>query len=223
MTVTPVFAVGQQELIPTWSNYLDEQQDVRPYLQFGDIAEPLTDTRLQLIVDFACTWVQNYLGGPVAPITVARRFNGWSGFNGAILPLPYYPILKVKKVVEWWGVSGPHELLEQTPAEQIGAEAFQVDNTRGYLIRTFVGLVQRPWFPGSKNIEIEWEAGYNPVLPDIKIATLELIAHWWRNTQQASRSGPAGEYDPEVATGMWAGVPHRVTSLLAPYARLGIG
>src|ERR1700730_1275888 len=136
MTATPVFAAGQQEETPSWQPYLDVANDVRPWLQFGDIpGEANLEAKLRLITEAACYRVQNYLGKPITPTLFARRFSGWSGFNGAIIPLPYYPILKVVKAVEWWGVSGPHEVLEQTPAEQVGAEAFQIDNTHGYLIR----------------------------------------------------------------------------------------
>jgi hypothetical protein len=226
MTVTSPFASGQLEQTPQWSNFLDEQTDVRSYLQFGGIAEPAVDARLQLIVDFACQWVQNYLGRPIAPTTFTRRFSGWSGWNGAIISLPYYPVLRVVKLVEWWGTSGPHELKEQTPEAQGGGEMFQLAPLQGQIIRSFQGLVQRPFFPGLRNIECEWEAGYNPVPADIKIATLELIAHWWRNTQQASRSvGGASvqEYDPEVGPGMWQGIPHRVVALLSPFTQQGIG
>src|SRR5215472_12330952 len=142
MTVTPVFATGQQEVTPEWSSYLDLRNDVEPWLQETIPAGEEQRKKMQLILDFCCQWTQRYLGKPIAPTTFTRRFSGWSGFNGAILSLPYYPVIEVKKVVEWWGVSGPHELKEQTPAEQIGAEAFQLDPLRGHLIRTFVGLVQ---------------------------------------------------------------------------------
>jgi hypothetical protein len=213
-----------QELTPQWVNYLDLQEDVKPYLQFPHgVSE--SDTKLQLVLDMCCTWVQNYLGRPVAPTEFFRRFNGMSGNTGAYLSLPYYPVIEVEKVVEYWGTSGPHELAEQTPTEQGNSEMFQLDPLRGVLSRTFQGLVLRPWFPGARNVEVTWKAGYNPVPADIKLATLELVAHWWRNTQQASRSEPApSEYDPEAPmSGMFAAVPERVVRLLSPYAQQGIG
>jgi hypothetical protein len=218
----------QIEVTPVWANYLDLQADVKPWLQFDDIPDASVDARLQRVVNMACQWVQNYLGRPIAPTKFFRRFSGASGFNGAYISLPYYPVLSIEKVVEYRGISGPHVLLEQTPENQQGnQEVFQMDYIRGFVTRTFMGLVQRPWFPGSKNIEITWTAGYEPVPEDINIATLELIAHWWRNTQQTSASTPAPagyEYDQEnPAGGMWAGVPHRITGLLSPYKQVGIG
>lgn len=218
-------SVTNQELTPQWETYLDLQNDVKPYLQFPT-GSSTSDVRLQLIVDFACQWVQNYLGRPVAPTEFFRRFSGWTGLQGAFLNLPYYPVIQMVSVVEYWGANGPHTLTEQTPANQSANDVYQMDYLRGTVIRAFRGLMQRPWFPGSRNIEITWVAGYNPIPADLKIATLELIAHWWRNTQQASRSNaPAGmaEYDSDVGPGMWAGVPHRVTALLSPYSQQAIG
>jgi hypothetical protein len=217
----------QQEVTPQWQNFLDLANDVKPYLQFGGVSVSETEnSQLQETIDMCCQWVQTYLGRPIAPTEFWRRFSGWTGMNGSSVMLPYYPVLEVKKVIEYWGSSGPHELTEQTPASQGGQEVFQLEPLTGRLIRTFTGLIQRPWFPGSRNIEVTWVAGYNPVPTTVRRATLELIAHWWRNTQQASRSGPMPQgYDPEVAAvaGMWAGVPNRVVNLLSPFEQQGIG
>ena len=209
----------------TWKNYVDLENDVKPWLGIQTI-NTTGDARLQLLIDTACQWVQNFIGRPVAPTTFDRRFNGWTGWNGAYLELPYYPILEVVEVIEWWGISGPHVLVEQTPANQSSQDSFQCDYLRGQLIRTFPGLVQRPWFPGSRNIEVTWTAGYNPIPADIKMATLEYIAHWWRNTQQQSGNRPgaiAGDYDPAETSGLWQGVPNRITDLLSPYIQVGLG
>ncbi|GAC1530926.1 MAG: hypothetical protein NVS3B1_23650 [Marmoricola sp.] len=211
------------ETTPAWANYLDLQADVKSWLQFP-AGSSTSDPVLQNLLDMACYWVQDYLGKPVAPTTFFRRFSGWTGLNGAYLELPYYPVLSVISVVEYWGTSGAHTLAEQTPANQGTSDMYQMDYLRGQVIRTFRGLVQRPWFPGSRNIEIEWVAGYNPIPPTIKIATLELIKYWWSNTQQASRSIMARvEYEPESGHDLWPAVPQRITALLEPFVQVGIG
>ena len=147
--------------------------------------------------------------------------------TGAYVQLPYYPVLSVQSVVEFWGSSGPHTLTEQTPASQGGQDCYQMDYLRGTVIRTFTGLVQRPWFPGSRNIEITWTAGYNPVPMQVKIATMELVKYWWVNTQQVSRSVQirGGEYDaPEQSSmALWPAVPNRITAMLEVYEQVGIG
>lgn len=209
-----------------WASYLDVVDDVIPWLR-EDQNDPSLPVRLQIIVDMACQFVQNFLARPIAPTRFDQRFDGWTGWNGAYLELPWYPVLEIVSVVEYWGVSGPHVLSESTPTEQV--DGFQLRPTTGRVTRVFSGLVQKPWFPGSGNIEIVWVAGFNPVPADIKVATLELCAYWWRNTQQqsATRSGtgtgPSDEYAPATQSGLWAGIPDRIVDLLEPYLHVGIG
>ena len=215
----------EQEVQPAWQNYLDLNQDLLPWL-LAKPPIPAEEARLMTRVGgMACTWVQNYLARAVAPTTFFRRFSGWSGLNGTYIALPYYPVLEVKKVEEFWGISGPHVLTEQTPAKQGTSEMFQLVPLTGMLIRTFQGLVQRPFFPGSRNIEVTWVAGYDPIPDDIMVATLELAKHWWVNTFQAARDiTPPGEYDTMLQGGpMFPGVPDRCRMLLAPYTQVGIG
>ena len=210
---------------PQWSTYLDLEDDVIPYMQYPPDRTDQT-ALLQDFTDMSCQWVQNFLGKPIAPTTFDRRFNGWTGWNGATIMLPYFPILEVVSVVEWWGGNGPHNVVEQTPShQQVGNDSYQLDALRGELIRTFPGLVQKPWFPGSRNIEIVWVAGYNPIPADIKVATRELINHWYRNTQEAPRTFRAGvnEYDQDGSGRMWPAIPHRVMTLLQTYVTVGIG
>jgi hypothetical protein len=209
---------------PIWQDFLTVDSDVLPWLQMGtqDVNQSLVQN-LQLITSMACDWVQDFLGRPVAPTQFDRRFDGWSGWNGAYLELPYSPVLEVTSVIEYWGVSGPHVLLESTPTAQI--DGWQLEPLTGRLIRIFPGNVQKPWFPGSRNIEVVWMAGYNPVPPTIRVATLELIAHWWRNTQQQSamHAGAEADYDPEESGGPYEGVPDRIYALLSPKTQIGIG
>jgi len=209
---------------PVWQTYLSVEEDVKPYLLIP-AENPRLDRVLHDLTDMACVWVQNYLGRPIAPTTFFRRFDGWTGWNGSIIHLPYYPVLQIITVAEWWGNMGPNYLTEQIPANQGSAYVFQCDYLRGTLIRTFPGLVQQPWFPGSRNIEVTWTAGYNPVLADVRIATLELINYWYRNTQEFMRTQkPLQEYDADSGSRMlWPAVPNRVTQLLQAYTQVGIG
>jgi hypothetical protein len=210
-----------------WKNYVDLYEDVLPWLQIpttGTAAASASDLqKLQLLTDMTCQWAQRKLSNPIAPHGFYRRFNGWSGWNGAYVELPYYPVLQVVSVVEWWGLGGPHQLSEQTPQHDI--DGFQLDALRGKVIRVFPGLVQRPWFPGSRSIEIQWVAGYNPVPADWKVATLEMIGHWWHYSQQTQRvSIRAGSDGAEqVAAGLWSGVPLRISELLDSGVQIGIG
>lgn len=214
---------------PNWQDFLTVNDDVLPWLQMTTSDIPAGSSlagNMQLITSMACDWVQDYLGRPVAPTTFDRRFDGWSGWNGAYLELPYYPVLEITSVIEYWGVSGPHDLVESTPTAQV--DGWQCEYLTGRLIRVFPGNVQKPWFPGSRNVEVVWVAGYNPVPPTIRTATLELVAHWWANTQQQSALRLPGEtvsdeFEPAETSGPFAGVPLRIIDLLSPKSQIGIG
>lgn len=223
-TVTMVINSNASSL--TWKTYVDLYEDVLPWLQMdGYTTTPDASDlqKLQLLTDMVCQWAQRKIGNAIAPTGFYRRFNGWSGWNGAYVELPYWPVLSVISVKEWWGIAGPHLLSEQTPDHNI--DGFQLDAGRGKLIRVFPGLVQRPWFPGSRSIEVQWIAGYNPIPADWKVATLEMIAHWWHNSQQTQRVNVRAGSDgaDQVAAGLWSGVPLRISELLDTAVQIGIG
>lgn len=212
---------------PGWLNYLDVEDDVKPWLRLVD--EPpdaVIDGNLQLITTMACDTIQNKLGRPIAVMEFDYRFDGWSGWNGAFLELPWYPVLEILSVTEYWGVSGPHVLLESTPTSQV--DGWQCEYPVGRLTRVFPGLVQKPWFPGSRNVEVIWRAGYNPIPGRYRLATLELIKHWYTNTQQNQALSVPGlgmnnEYDPPNSSGVFAGIPYHVAALLGDDIQVGIG
>jgi hypothetical protein len=123
---------------------------------------------------------------------------------------------------------GPITLTESVPTAQV--DGWQCEWQVGRLIRVFPGNVQKPWFPGSRNIEVTWTAGYNPVPPTYKKATLELVKYWWINEQQnagiTSAPGVSGDYDQADQSsnaGLWAGVPDRIKMMLEPRPTIGIG
>lgn len=214
----------QNTTTPLWANFVDLDNDVKPWLQFPS-TDTTADIQLQMVIDGICQWFQQALNKPIAPMEYDFRFDGWSGWNGAYLMLPYYPVLEITSVTEYWGVSGPHVLYEQTPTNQV--DGFQCTYRTGMLTRVFPGLVQKPWFPGSRNIEVQWTAGYNPIPGDIKLAALQDIADFWHSTQQTQRSAfqPAGTGGAEQgAQGTpWAGLAPRLRSMLSDRQSVGIG
>ena len=217
--------VGNSNGESMWfQNYVDLNNDVKPWMQ---LTGTTFDTQLQLLIDMTCAWAQRKLGQPIAPTTFTRRFDGWSGFMGSFIELPYYPVLEIESVTEYRGLNGTYVLSEATPTNQV--DGFQCVYQTGQLRRVFPGLFQKPWFPGSLNIQVTWTAGWNPVPPDWKVATLEMIAHWYRNVFQQTANhlqgtGSGNEYDPEqVANGLWQGTPLRITTLLDDAVEVGLG
>jgi len=222
MTWTP----PTMEVTPEFKPYLDITDDVRPWLQLPEGPEPIIDAKLRRVTNAICRRTQNYLGRALAPLRYFKRFSGWPGANGAVIMLPFVPVLKVLHVVEYRGSTGRFELAEQTPETGQGnSETFQIEPLTGALVRTFMGNLQRPWFPGSKNIEVEWEAGFNPIPEDIELATLEYIKKWWDSTQQSSRVAPQAAalgYGGEV-TPNTAGAGGELQRTLDTYLQQGIG
>lgn len=209
-----------------YGTFLDVAKDAKPWMNIPS-TNTTKDANIELILDMACQWVSNFIGHPVQPQKFTYRFDGFSGWTGAYLNLPYTPVLEVTSVVEYWGAAGPHVLTESTPTNQ--TDGYQVEYSTGRLIRIFPGNVQKPWFPGSRNIEISWTAGYNPIPADIRMATLELAKHWYDNTQMQAgiRGGVgipmSGEYDPAATSGLFTGIPYRIIDLLETYIQVGIG
>lgn len=213
------------DLTTQWQPFLDVDLDVKPYLQFSS-SNTQWDPQLTSITEMACTWVQNYLSKPIPPTVISRRFNGSEGWQGAYIYLPYYPVLGNVAITEWWGGSGPHVLVEQTPEAQGGGEMFTVNRQTGVITRTFAGLIEKPFFPGARNVEVTWTAGYNPVPKDIRMATLQMVSYYYSNTQEANRMATPGSMYDDVSPNeysMMPAVPPLVYKLLAPYVDLRVG
>lgn len=215
---------------PIWGTFLDLQLDFKPYIQYP--AEKFDqDSVLEMILDSACWWIQDYLCRPIAPTEFFMRFDGWSSWQGSYIMLPWFPVLRIVSLIEYWGNSGPHPLAEQTPTNQFGtgpsygdADVYQLEPVAGKIIRTFPGLIQKPFFPGSRNIECTWIAGYSPIPPQLRMAALELGSYWYRNTQEDTRMATGrGFGTEEAANELWPAVPNRITTLLQSYEQQGIG
>lgn len=208
---------------PQWQNFLpDINNDVKPYLQIPTSVVTYDDV-LREFTEMACWWIQDYYGRPIAPTTFFDRKNGYTGWGGSTIELQYYPVLGIPTVVEYWGNSGAHPLTFQYPASQGGADMFTFDARTGIITRSYLGLLARPTFPGLKNIEVTWTAGYQPIPPPVRVAAKELIQHWWRNTQEAVRvQRPMQDYDPLQAIGAMPAVPGRVKELLSTFQQVGL-
>lgn len=210
----------------TYQTYLDLEEEVKPWLQKAP-TDTSGDANLQLLTDMACVQIQNYIGQPIAatrygPDDGIGKFDGSGGLYSGYIMLPKCPVISVESVIEWQG-SNPVTLEQIDPAT--GGDGYQINYLTGRLTRVLGGVWNRPFIPGSNSVWVTWTAGYNPIPADIRVATLELVKHWWTNTQQqagGNRGGGNGEYDAMVQAGLWAGVPDRLIALLSPYVRIGI-
>jgi hypothetical protein len=204
-----------------WATYIDFQE-AWEYLQIEEEPEGREATRLRRYIDSACTTAQNVANRPFAPTEFKERQDGWSGDT---LQLYYSPFLTLIECREWQSSGGFVTLPESTPEEPI--EGVQIDYATSQLTRTFSGYSwPRPFFPGHRNIEITYTAGFNPVPDDVWEATCELIMWKWRNTQQPTRTFalPGSDFDQTANdTGIYPGIPNRIGDVFEMYRIPGIG
>lgn len=222
MAATPVVAGSRQ-----YANYLT-LDEVRGWLRYPNPTQATADDdNLQRVIDMACAKIQGFINRPVGAQLFWERHDGWSG---EYILLKETPFLELVECVEWQSSGGPITLVESTPANPV--DGVQINYATGRLMRTFAGYSwPRPFFPGSRNIEVTYRAGFNPIPGDLWIATVELVKHWWANTQQQTALrvpglSAAAEYDPEDTrdpTGLFPAMPYRIEQLLATYLKVGIG
>jgi hypothetical protein len=204
-----------------WATFLDFKE-VCEYLQITTEPTGAQANMLQRYIDSACTTAQNRSNRPLGPNQFSERHDGWSG---EYIQLHYSPFLELVLCREWQSSKGFVTLPESTPENPI--EGIQIDYGTSRIMRTFAGYSwPRPFFPGSRNVEVAYRAGYNPVPPDIWEATMELVAWKWRNTQQGSRSVPmpaGNEFDGDSSDGLWPGLPNRIAMVYDSYSIPSIG
>jgi len=212
-----------------WQSYVPLSQALQ-YMQMDQSDLGTSDSDLSanmaLFIASCCDWVQDTLNKPIAATQFTWRFDGWSSWGGAYLMLPFYPVISVDSVVEWHGDSYSQVLQESTPDNQV--DGYQISKRTGRLTRIFPGNVQKPWFPGSRNVEVTFTAGYDPVPPRFMLGTLELIAYWWRNKEQQPAFTPGGYqgYDQEQsapAGSFLAGTSQDILNMLFPSSQISIG
>jgi len=80
--------------------------------------------------------------------------------------------------------------------------------------------IKRDFLPGNQSVEVVCSVGL-PVIPqNVKLATRELVRHWWQIGRQGTRPaiGQAESSQPEVSSGF--AVPRRVIELLQATPRM---
>jgi hypothetical protein len=168
--------------------------------------------------------------GEVLPRHYDEYYDG-GGYN---VYLRHRPVLSVENIEEGWGWFNWELDYQQVNTVPGGAMfAFSIDAPEvGRISRRSAGNVVIPFVAGIKNIRVMYTAGRDSIPGTIRLAALELVAHWWQASQlRSSATGGAGTYDavegpaytraPEF-TDINYGVPYRILELLKPYRRLPI-
>lgn len=202
-----------------WGTYIDIDEAWDFLELHGEPTEPRRK-KIKRYIDSCCTFAQNRTNRPLGPTVFRERHDGWSG---EYVMLSYSPFLELIECREWQSSGGFITLPESTPENPI--EGLQLSIT-SRAMRTFAGYSwPRPFFPGSRNVEFIYLAGFNPVPPDIWLATMELIVWQWRNSEQATRTWalPGTDWTTEGGNSLWPGVPNRVGEVFDSYWVPSIG
>jgi hypothetical protein len=153
-----------------------------------------------------------------------------------MMAVRHIPVLSVISVQEGWGFTNYE--LDYQQVNSVNATsmfAYSIDQPdMGQISRRSAGNVNIPFMRGEANIRVTYAAGRQEVPGSVKLATLELLAHYWQNRQQrgngANMTG-AESYDATDTDqptsgafggliGIDVGLPVRVIELLRPYRHM---
>lgn len=153
------------------------------------------DTEIQWLIN-AADEVIRYECDDILPKIYDQSYDG-GDFS---IHLRNIPILRVLNVEEGWGWIN-YELDFQevnAPGSIQGIFGYSIDSyANGEISRRSAGNVNIPFVGGTKNIRVVYEAGEATVPGNVFLAELELIAHWFQNSQirASAQAGTNVMYD----------------------------
>lgn len=147
--------------------------------------------------------------------------------------LRHIPVYNVDLVEEGWGYTNyTLDYVQVNSSVSTSMFAYSVDNPSfGTISRRSGGNVNIKFMSGNDNIRIVYSAGRQTVPGIIKLATLELIGHWYRGSQQRQAQYQSSGFDqldmdqPMSGAmggliGMNLGVPAEILEMLKPYRHM---
>lgn len=198
--------------------------EVRTHLRYP-VSNTADDDTIQNIFIPAATDVIRMECGDIVPTIYDETYDG-GNFE---IWLRHRPVLEINNIEEGWGFTT--YTLDYVQVNSLNATsmfAYSIDDAEtGQITRRSAGNVNIRFMHGNQNIRVTYAAGRESVPAAVKLAALELIAHWWQNSQQRG-SGQAFAYDNTAEdftrstgiSGYNAGVPYRILELLKPYRRM---
>ena len=168
--------------------------------------------------------------GEILPKHHDQRYDG----GKYMIYLRNRPVLSVENVEEgwgWWNYELDYQEVNTVPASSMFAYSIDAPEAGG-ISRRSAGNVSIPFLPGRKNIRVMYTSGRSTIPASVRLAELELIAHWWQNSQlramannQVYTNYDQMNEDWTRATGVTSmnmGVPYRILELLKRYRHLPI-
>ncbi len=168
--------------------------------------------------------------GEILPKHYDETYDG----GNYVIYLRHRPVLSIQNVEEgwgWWNYELDYQQVNTVPAGSMFA--YSIDSPQaGGISRRSAGNISIPFLPGRKNIRIWYTAGRDNIPGSVRLAALELIAHWWQNSQlrAMANSQVYTTYDQmnedwtraTGATSMNMGVPYRILELLKRHRHMPI-
>lgn len=200
--------------------------DVRAHLRIP-AANTQDDTMLQGFISAATDVIRTECGD-VVPTSYEDTHDG----GRCYIFLRHIPVLSVENITEGWGYQDYDLDFQEVNVQPSGSTfAYSIDShVSGRISRRSAGNVVIPFVPGYSNIVVRYTAGRKTVPGAVRLAGLELVGHWYQNSQLRAQMA-AGQYvnydsvneDFTRASGitmMNQGVPWRVIELLKPYRHM---
>jgi hypothetical protein len=182
--------------------------DVKTHLRYPHPTQPHPDDAALMKFIAAADPVIADECDDVLPTAHSERHDGG---DGAIF-LRNCPVISIQTIEESWGyVSYQLDFVDAGFPQATSMFAYSLDSPEvGQVTRRTVGNVNIRFQPGVANVFVQYTAGLDPIPGNIVLAELELIEHWWRNSQL--RAGGAGGAASDTAYDATSGENYRTDS-----------
>lgn len=198
--------------------------EVRRHLRYP-AADTQDDLALQIFIEAADDVMRKECGN-----NVPQMYDEFYDGGDSAIFVFQTPLLSVESIVEGWGFANFElDYVQVNSPAATSNYAYSIDDAdNGYITRRSAANVPIPFARGTNNIHIVYTAGRANIPSIIRLAELELIAHWWQGSQQrssaqASQYGFASVDEPSVRgpgseyTTINQGIPWRILEMLKPF------
>lgn len=200
--------------------------DVKTHLRYPNpTAANADDAALQKFINAADECIE-FECDDILPKTFDETYDG----GDTQIFTRHLPILEVLSVQEGWGyLTYELDFVEvNSPGPVFSMFAYSIDNPEtGQISRRTAGNVLIPFRAGESNIAITYRVGDAVIPGAIILAELELIAHWWQNSQLRAVTMAGANLAYDTVTGaaysrdtesgnqnINVGVPYRILEMI---------
>lgn len=203
-------------------------EQVKTHLRYPNPSSSSPDDgALQIFINAADECIE-FECDDILPKLFKEQYDG----GNCLIFLHHRPVLEVLNVEEGWGwINFELDYVEvNAPAQVNSLYAYSIDNYEyAQISRRSAGNVLLPFRPGEGNIQVVYRAGQDPIPGSIILGELELIAHWWQNSQLRGVTMAGANLGYDTVTGQLysrdtesgnqnlnVGVPYRILELIKP-------